>query len=329
MSWRAAERLRVAPSDRSYRFIWIVRVIALAIAALLITACGELESGALSGGRPTPAATATPVPDLALRLMDGVRNMTAIVRRVDRIAAVRAKWGDILSRSGTQQTGADPNEDVWVVAVIGEVYPSFGVMDIGPAACGTFVYDLVGNVKSAGASSLSGCAPYFPDSLVPPSAPVVCGPEPQGYAVFDRFNFSPTKPGTVPLSVSRDDLWIQPRIVPGMFLYEGLDTYETYCRSVHSATVPAQSDTKMLAGLGSPRVSAPVGLAQIWLKDVHAISATAAANGVVTVLAERRSGFEILSYDWHVLAPQGGYIKFRFVDSAGRDVTTYAVANGP
>jgi hypothetical protein len=50
---------------------------------------------------------------------------------------------------------------------------------------------------------------------------------------------------------------------------------------------------------------------------------------VVTVLAERKSGFEIASYDWHALAPQGGYIKFRFVDVTGADVIVYAVANGP
>jgi len=308
-----------------------VRFAALALVVAALTSCGELQSGTLSGGRssPTPAVTATVTPAIAARLMEQVKRLTGLVRRVDRITAVQAKWGDILARSGSQQTGADPNEDVWVVAVVGEIYPSFGVMDMGPGACGTFFYDLAGNAKGSGVSSLAACAPYFSDSLVPPSAPITCGPEPQGYAYFDRFNFSPTTPGTVPLSVSRDDVWIQPRVVPGAFLYEGLDSYETYCRPVHAATVPSATDTKMLSGLGSPKVSARAGLAQIWLKDVHAISATAAANGVVTVFSERRSGFEIVAYDWHALAPQGGYIKFRFIDGSGADVTAYAVANGP
>jgi hypothetical protein len=301
----------------------------LALALLLCTACGELQSDALSGGHGSPSPSATPTPDVALRLMDRVRNMTAIVRRVDRIAAAQEKWGDILSRSGAQLAGADPSEDVWVIAVVGEVYPAFGPADIGPASCGTFVFDLAGNAKSSSAASLSACAFYFPDSLVPPSAPVVCGPEPQGYAVFDHFNFSRTIPGTVRLFVSRDDLWVQPKIVPGLSVYEGLDQYETYCRLVHTATVPGARDAGMLVGLGSPKVSSPAGLAQIWLKDVHAISATAGPTGVVKVLAERKSGFEIASYDWHALAPQGGYIKFWFVDSSGADVTTYAVANGP
>jgi hypothetical protein len=129
--------------------------------------------------------------------------------------------------------------------------------------------------------------------------------------------------------ISRDDTWVQPRTVPGPVLYEGIDQYETYCRPVHAATMPGKNDTRMLVGLGSPRVSSSVGLAQIWLKDVHAISASAGANGVVTVIAERKSGFEIASYDWHALAPQGGYIKFRFVDATGADVIVYAVANGP
>jgi hypothetical protein len=270
---------------------------------------------------------------MAARLIEQVKGMTGLVRRVDRIAATRVKWGDILARGGSQQPGADPNEDVWVIAVVGEVYPSFGIMDTGPGACGTFFYDLAGTVKGAGVSSLAGCAPYFTDSLVPKSAPVSCGQEPQGYAVFDRFNFSPTSPGPVTLRVTRDDRWVQPGVASGQFLYNVTPTsatyYETFCRPVHTATVPNQSDTVMLEGLGSPLVSPPKDLAQIWLKDVHATSATAAANGVVTVVVDRRPGFEIVSYDWHALAPQGGYIKFRFVDAAGADVIVYAVANGP
>jgi hypothetical protein len=312
-----------------------MRLAALGLAVALLTACGELQGGALSGGRPSPspAATATETPAVAARLMERVKGMTALVRRVDRIAATRAKWGDILARNGSQQTGADPNEDMWVIAVVGEIYPSFGVMATGPGACGTFFYDLAGNVKGSGVSSLSGCAPYFTESLVPNAAPVSCGAEPQGYSVFDRFNFSPTTPGPVPLRIARDDRWVQPRLASGPFLYDVPDGssgyYETFCRPVHTATVPNKNDLVMLEGLGSPSVSPPKDLAQIWLKDAHATSATAAANGVVTVIAERRIGFEIVSYDWHALAPQGGYVKFRFVDSAGAEVTSYAVANGP
>lgn len=265
--------------------------------------------------------------------MDQVKGLTALVRRVDRIAATRAKLGDVLARTGTQQTNADPNEEIWVIAVVGEVYPSFGVMDLGAGACGTFFYDLAGNVKGSGVSSLSACAPYFTESLVPKSAPVSCGPEPQGYSVFDRFDFSPTTPGPVALRVTRDDRWVQPHVASGEFLYnvvEGSSAYyETFCQPVHSVTVPNQNDALILEGLGSPAVTPPRDLAQLWLKDLHAISATAAANGVVTVRADRRPGFEIASYDWHALAPQGGYIKFRFVDAAGADVIVYAVANGP
>jgi hypothetical protein len=308
-----------------------MRLAAFAAALLLLTACGEKQSDVLAGGRgsATPSPAATPTPDVAFRLMDRVRNMTAIVRRADRIARCKRNGARSSLGAASKAATAIPTRTVWIVAVVGEIYPSFGVMDMGASACGTFVFGLAGNVKSSGASSLSGCAPYFADSLVPPSAPVVCGPKPHGYAVFDRFNFSPTIPGPVHLMISRDDTWVQPRTVPGPVLYEGIDQYETYCRPVHAATVPGKNDTRMLVGLGSPRVSSSVGLAQIWLKDVHAISASAGANGVVTVLAERKSGFEIDSYDWHALAPQGGYIKFRFVDATGADVIVYAVADGP
>jgi hypothetical protein len=333
MTKRARERRFVEQIVRDGVSYGVVRLVLLIAALALAAACGELQSGALAGGRASLTPSATPTPDVALRLMDRVRNMTALVRRVDKIAAAQEKWGDILARSGSQQPGADPNEDIWVIAVVGEIYPSFGVMATGPGACGTFFYDFAGTIKGSGVSSLSGCAPYFRDSLVPASAPVSCGPEPQGYFVFDHYTFSRTIPGPVPLGVTRDDRWVQPRVASGQFLYNVVpgssQYYATFCRPVHMVTVPNQSDSVMLEGLGSPRVSPPRDLAQIWLKDVHAISATADETGVVTVLSDRRPGFEIASYDWRALAPQGGYIKFRFVDAAGADVIVYAVANGP
>jgi hypothetical protein len=140
----------------------VVRVAALAIALLALGACGQVGSGALSGDvRTTPVATAvpTPTPDIALRLMDRVRNMTAEVRRVDRISAVQAKWGDVLK--GIQMFPAqDPNEDVWVIAVVGDVAPGFGRGGFPEYQCVTYVYDSQGNPRSHTASALSGCAPY-------------------------------------------------------------------------------------------------------------------------------------------------------------------------
>lgn len=310
-----------------------MRLAALSLVLALLTACGELQSGALSGGRssPTPAVTATETPAVAARLMEQVRNMTGLVRRVDRIAATRAKWGDILARSGTQQTGADPNEDVWVIAVVGEIYPSFGIMETGSGACGTFFYDLAGNVKGSGVSSLAGCAPYFSDSLVPASAPVACPPEPQGYA-YD--GHGPTTKGPVTLTTSRDDTWRQPTIAPGTFLYEmpagSGGYYETYCRAEHIVTTSNDPlATRMLVGLGSPRATAVPGKAQIWLKDLHAVEAM--ADGIsVRVLVEPRKGFEIASFDWASVKPQNNtYVRFDYVDRGGNPLIPFRIANGP
>ena len=305
--------------------------LALVVVLLLLTACGERQAGALSGGRPSPSPTATPTPDIALRLMDRVRNMTAVVRRVDHIAAAQQKWGDILSASGSQIPGADPNETVWVVAVVGEVYPSFGRGDTGASPCGTFVFDNAGNVKSSSASPLSGCAPYFSDSLVPASAPVACPPEPQGYA-YD--GHGPTTQGPVALSISRDDTWRQPAIAPGSFLYQmpagSGGYYETYCRAEHIVTtVNDPLAAPMLLGLGSPKATAAPGKAQLWLKDLHAVEA--AADGTsVRVLVETRKGFEIASFDWASVKPQNNtYVRFDYVDRSGNPVIPFRIANGP
>jgi len=311
----------------------VVRLAAFGLALVLLTACGELQSGALSGGRPSPsaAATATETPAVAVRLMEQVKRMTGLVRRVDRITAVRAKWGDVLARSSTQQTGADPNEDVWVIAVVGEIYWSFGVMDTGPGACGTFFYDLAGNVKGSGVSSLAGCAPYFSDSLVPPSAPVACPPEPQGYA-YD--GHGPTTEGPVALSISRDDTWRQPTIAPGSFLYEfpsgSGGYYETYCRADHIVTTAVdQLAARFLLGLGSPKASAVPGKAQLWLKDLHAVEAVADGKSV-RVVVEPRKGFEIASFDWTSVKPQNNtYVRFDYVDRSGNPVIPFRIANGP
>ena len=308
-----------------------MRLVVLVLAMSLATACGEPQSGVLSASTSSPAPVATPTPDIALRLMDRVTKMTAIVRRVDRITAAQEKWGDILSRRGVRDSGADPNEDVWVIAVVGEVAPSFGPSVSGASPCGVFVYDQAENVKSGSYGSLAACASYFSDSLVPPSAPVACPPEPQGYA-YD--GHSPTTSGPVRLTISRDDNWRQPTIAPGAFLYEvppGSDGYyETYCRADH--VVPTANDTfeaRMLLGLGSPKVAGLPGQAQIWLKDLHAVDAVADGDAV-RVVVEPRKGFEIASFDWRSIAPQtANYIRIDYVDRSGHQVIPFRIANGP
>jgi hypothetical protein len=264
--------------------------------------------------------------------MQRVQNMTAVVRRVDRIAAAREKWGDVMARSGAHPTGADPNEDVWVVAVVGDVSPGSVRGGLSGYECATFVFDSQGNgPRSSGYSSLSGCAPYFADSLVPPAAPVACPPEPQGYA-YD--GHGPTTKGPVTLSTSRDDSWRQPNVAPGSFLYEvsaGSDAYyETYCRADHIlTTLNDPLAARMLVGLGSPRAMGYPGKAQIWLKDLHALEAFADGNAV-RVVVEPRKGFEIASFDWASVKPASNtYVRFDYVDRSGNPLIPFRIANGP
>jgi hypothetical protein len=291
-----------------------VRLAALVVAVVLAAACGEPEFGALAGDRGSspPVATATPTPDIALRLMDRVRNMTAVVRQVDRIAAV--------------QEG-----DLWVVAVIGDVAPGFVRGRSGEYQCATFVFDGQGNGKSSVYSSLSGCARYFSDSLVPPAAAVACPAEPNGYA-YD--GHGPTTKGPVTLTVSRDDSWRQPSVAPGAFLYEfpagSGGYYETYCRAEHIVTTTGDRRVaQMLLGLGSPKATGSPGQAQIWLKDLHAVEAFADGDAV-RVLVEPRKGFEIASFDWASVKPQNNtYVRFDYVDRSGSPLIPFRIANGP
>jgi hypothetical protein len=257
--------------------------------------------------------------------------MSALVHRVDRIAAAQEKWGDILTRSGSQIPGADATEDVWVIAVVGDVSPSFARGGISEYQCATFAYDGQGNSKGGNYSSLSGCARYFSDSLVPLAAPVACPPEPLGYS-YD--GHGPTTMGPVTLTISRDDTWLQPVVAPGAFLYEfsagSGGYYETYCRADHIVTTPNNpSAEKMLQGLGSPKATGSAGQAQIWLKDLHAVEAIADGN-VVRVVVEPRKGFEIASFDWaSVKSPDNTYVRFDYVDRSGNPLIPFRIANGP
>jgi hypothetical protein len=262
--------------------------------------------------------------------MDRVRNMTAVVGKIDRIAATQEKWGDVGAGNGTTIPDMDPNGLVWVIAVVGNVSPSLRNGGWG-YQCATFVYDSQERGRSSTYSALSGCARYFTDSLVPPSAPVVCPPEPQGYA-YD--GHGPTTKGPVKLTISRDDGWRQPTFAPDLFLYEvpagGIEYYETYCRADHVVT--AANDrlaAQMLLGLGSPKAAGSPGQAQIWLKDLHALEAIADGNAV-RVVVESRKGFEIASFDWASVKPQNNtYVRFDYVDRSGIPLIPFRIANGP
>ena len=293
---------------------------AIAIAGVL-AACGDRGDGPLAAGPPSPSPT--PTPQIALDLMNRVRQMTAVAQRVDQIEVVKVKLGTI--PNGLQLPSDDPNEDVWVVAVVGEV-----VTAGGRYPCGRWVFDLSGGSRGSSSSALKMCQPYFSTSLVPAPAPVRCGPEPLGYRYPGG---SPTTPGPVALVIARDDGWAMPSQASSAFLYEVPEEstfyYEAFCRAENIVAMPGTRDV-VLSGLGSPRISGPVppGKAQLWLKNFHAVQATA-GTASVTVVIEPRKGFEIASFDWRAVAPEGGYVRFEFVDASGKELIPFRVANGP
>jgi len=306
------------------------------ILACLLVGCGEVTG---AGSRPAaPTATAVivaPRDQIPAALRDYMDRLTqtagaGYIRRVDRIIVRPATWSDLPGSAGA--ANVDPAAAIWIIAATGEFYPTFGLMSVPPSACELWALDAkTYEVRGSVLGALSDCARYFGDLPAPTSAPITCGDEDSGYRVFDHYRFSPTTTGPLAIVTSRDDSWTAPTAIPGDYLYRfgHGSVFEVFCRPNHTATVPEPNDAAMLKALGSPRVTPAGGMAQIWLKNAHALSASAGSDGVVTVKATVRRGFEIVSYDWHALAPQGGYVKFRFVDASGVDVIPYAVANGP
>jgi hypothetical protein len=306
----------------------------LATAALFGAACGDasvagsVASAAGAAGRSaavSPCPSVAGLPATALQLIDRVKPQSASIIRMDCITARLEKMSDFSRSVGMSGTPAGPDEDVWVVAVLGEVRSSFGITDTGTSPCGRWVYganDL--EVRGWAGGSLKACAPYFA-VRVPPDEPVRCPPEPAAYAY--RHGSDPASRGAVALAIQRDDAWQMPATVPGSFLYEGLPYYATFCRKLNISIVRGPSESKMLVALGSPRVRSGSAGGEIWLKGYHAIAATALADHVAVTI-EPRAGFEIASFDWRALAPQGGYVRFEFRDARNIEVF-FEVANGP
>lgn len=310
--------------------------------AVVVGACGDLSEGsrALDGGpSPAPSVAApavTPVATMPNGLVSPADverralGLTAIIRRVDRVSTRLMDTGQLRTdfSAAIPQAWA-PGRLFWVVALVGE-FSSDSIVDTGLSPCKLIVFDAhTGDAEAAGGGPLKSCAPYFSVDLTPPAAPVSCGPEPWGYSYPGA---SPTRPGPVPLTIARDDAWQMPTVVSGSFRYEGGNEYETFCRAENIVTVPGgdQYTARILRGLGSPQVVGPVpqDMAQLWLKNYHALGATAGSD-VVRVVIEPRPGFEIASFDWHAVAPRGGYVNFRFVDRSGQEIIPFRVANGP
>ena len=276
-------------------------------------------------------------------LPSGVVDPQALVQKVTRLGGIVLRVDDVVTKliSSTDyprpgaSVGPPGGVPIWVVAVVGEIRPSFGVIARPNSPCGLFAFKAdTGEIWSTGGGSLSACQPYFARSLAPPDAPVRCAASAYDNGVTrDLFIFSATRPGIFGLSIVRDDRWRQPTIVPGAFLMqapEGSVTYEdAYCLKAVVRRGPT-FETLLASGVGAAAPAAlPPFERAIWLRGYHAIAASANGVGQIDVVVEPRAGYEWAFFDWDALVPDGGYVMFRFIDASGREVLPWRLVNGP
>jgi hypothetical protein len=260
--------------------------------------------------------------------------MTAIVARIDDITTKLMSSRDYMGPGTVPGPTVIFPPTVWVVAVVGDIAPSFGVMARPHAQCGLFAFAAdTGDGWSSASGALALCQPYFARSLTPSGARVSCAPVAYDNGVPTTYMFSKTHQGSFGLTSVRDDSWRQPTNVPGAFLAnatEGTVPYEdAFCLKAFVRPGPALE--KLLAsGVGANVPTALPGSQQaIWLRGFHAISGDADAAGHIDVVVEPRAGYEWAFFDWHALVPEGGYVMFRFKDALGHEVLPWRLANGP
>ena len=186
---------------------------------LALFACGDLQSGsqALAPASPSPLPSPTPLPSGVVDpqpLVQRVKGMTGVVLRIDDIATKLMPSADYLGNSIVLSPAANAPGTVWVVAVLGELAPSFGVIAIPNYSCGLFAFRAdTGEMWSSGGGSLSKCQPYFARSLTPPDAPRRCVSDTYENGLPRDNTFSRTSPGPFTITPVRDDAWRQPTIV--------------------------------------------------------------------------------------------------------------------
>jgi hypothetical protein len=316
--------------------------------ALLLAACGDLRAGSqavaprtplpTSLSSSTPASSSTPLPSGIVDpqpLVQQVEGMNGIVLRIDDIATKLVSAADYLGPDNVPGPSVNVPSTVWVVAVVGDIAPNFGVMWRPNSPCGLFSFRAdSGEIWSAGEGSLAMCQPYFARALTPADAPLRCAPLAYDNGVSrKRQAFSQTRRGPFGFTSIRDDRWRQPTIVPGSFLARapgGSVPYEdAFCLKALVRQGPAV-EMLLASGVGAvvPRAMPPLEWA-IWLRGYHAVSGSADAEGHIDVVVEPKAGYEWAFFDWHALVPEGGYVMFRFVDASGHEVLPWRLANGP
>jgi hypothetical protein len=285
--------------------------------------------------RPVTSASAPP-PAPVLTTAERLRQTTGIVVRADRTSLIATTRAAISARTGDQLPAPSGRPDAtWVLAILGEINQPGG-----PYPCGVFYIDPAGSSWGAGAGPLSACQPYFADSLTPPDAPLSC-PAPFTYGV-ELTEQRATRPGPVALDIGRDDSWRRSSIVPGAFLLQvtpgGIAYQKVLCfdafAMLGAAFRTTDEATFMLGQATRPTPDRPPPGRdyQVWLKDLHVLSASVDSGGTFTFRVERRPGFEMVGYDPTSVLVQptgGGYVRYRFVDASGKDVIPFIMDNIP
>jgi hypothetical protein len=310
----------------------------IVVLTLALFACGDLQSSsqALAPASPSPVPSPTPLPSGVVDpqpLVQRVKGMTAIVRRIDDVATKLMSSADYLGPGNVPGPSVSVPVTVWVVAVVGDIAPNFGVMARPNSQCALFAFSAdTAEVWSSAEGSLALCQPYFARSLTPPDAPVRCASDTYDNGVSRDNTFSRTSPGPFAITPVRDDGWRQPTIVRGAFLAQAPDNSIPYEQAFCVTAFIRQPvvEKLLVSGVGAtvPQTLPPLDWA-IWLRGYHAVSGSADAAGHIDVLVEPRAGYEWAFFDWHALVPDGGYVVFRFNDAAGREILPWRLANGP
>ena len=315
-------------------------IVALAL-ALALTACGDLQtaSQALAPAPPSPTAvpTATPLPSGVVDpqpLVEQVKRMTGIILRLDDITTKLMAGAAYMRPENIPGPTMNVPTTVWVVAVVGDIRPNFGVMARPNSQCALFAFKAdTAEIWSSSEGSLALCQPYFARSLTPNDAPVRCAADAYDNGVSPAHLSSQTRPGKIVFTAVRDDAWRQPTLVRGAFLAqapEGSVPYEdAFCLKAFVRRGPA-TEKLLASGVGAAVPSTLPQLEKaIWLRGYHAISGSADETGHIDVVLEPRAGYEWAFFDWHALVPDGGYIMFRFLDEAGHEILPWRLVNGP
>jgi len=281
--------------------------------------------------------SATPLPSGVVDPQPLLRQATRVIGGVLRVDDAAAKLVSAADYSGGRATvgpGVSAAATVWVIAVVGDIRQTRGVLPRPHAQCKLHAYwASTGELWSTAEGSLSMCQPYFTRSLTPPDAPVRCAAQAYDNGVSAAYLSSRTRSGPIDFTAVRDDAWHQPTIVPGAFLAqapEGSVRYEdAFCLK---AFVRAGPEVEKLLASGVA-ASVPSTLPRldkaIWLRGYHALSGYADDAGHIDVVLEQRVGYEWAFFDWHALVPDGGYVIFRFLDEAGHEILPWRLVNGP